>query len=236
MNDKADTLTFKSDVKPDLVNVDGDKILLAKKNDSKTLDEYVYQYFNAPLWMDRMEAITAATPEQGNAGARKVMLAALKDKYFGLRIQAIKGLTMGNDDVRNAAQPILMDLAKNDANTLVRASAISVLGKMKAAGMMTLFNESLKSQSYAVQGAAVNAILLQDPQQGLTLAKGFESDNKGALTQALVRAYATAGGDAEWPFVSKQFNDAGLNTKFALMPEYAAMAGRVKTPRMRKML
>ncbi|MFD2863318.1 M1 family aminopeptidase [Mucilaginibacter antarcticus] len=230
MNDKADTLTFKSDVKPDLVNVDGDKILLAKKNDSKTLDEYVYQYFNAPLWMDRMEAITAATPEQGNAGARKVMLAALKDKYFGLRIQAIKGLTMGNDDVRNAAQPILMDLAKNDANTLVRASAISVLGKMKAAGMMTLFNESLKSQSYAVQGAAVNAILLQDPQQGLTLAKGFESDNKGALTQALVRAYATAGGDAEWPFVSKQFNDAGLNTKFALMPEYAAMAGRVKNP------
>ncbi len=230
MNDKSDTLTFKSDVKPDLVNVDGDKILLAKKNDAKTLDEYVFQYFNAPLYMDRLEAINAATAEQGNAGARKVILAALKDKYFGLRIQAIKALNMTSDDVRNTAQPVLIDIAKNDANTLVRAAAISVLGKLKAAGMLSLFKESLKSQSYAVQGAAVNAILAQDPQQGLIIAKGFESDNKGALTQALVRAYATAGGDAEWSFVSKQFKDAGLNNQFAMMAEYAAMAGRVKNP------
>jgi aminopeptidase N len=230
MNDKADTLTFKSAVKPDLVNVDGDKILLAKKTDTKTLEEFVYQYFNAPLYLDRMEAITKATPEQGNAGARKVILAALKDKYYGLRIQAIKGLNMSNDDVRNAAQPVLMDLARNDANTLVRAAAITALGKLKASGMMSLFKESLKSQSYAVQGAALNAILLQDPAQGLTLAKGFEADNKGALTQALIHAYAMEGGDAEWPFVSKQFNDAGLNVKFGLMAEYAAMAGRVKNP------
>jgi aminopeptidase N len=230
MNDKADTLTFKSDVKPDLVNVDGDKVLLARKNDTKTLEEYVFQYFNAPLYLDRMEAITAATPEQGNGGARRLILAALKDKYFGLRIQAIKALNMTNDDVRNPAQPILIDIAKTDANTLVRAAALSALGKLKASGMLSLFKESLNSQSYAVQGAAINAILAQDPQQGLTLAKGFESDNKGALTQALVNAYASAGGDAEWPFVSKQFNDAGINNKFAMMVAYTNMVGRVQNP------
>ncbi|MDB5005553.1 MAG: peptidase [Mucilaginibacter sp.] len=230
MNDKADTLTFASTVKPDLVNIDGDKVLLAEKRDSKTLDEYVFQYFNAPLYMDRFEAIDKATPEQGSEGARKVMLAALKDKYYGLRIKAIRGLNMANDDVRNPAQPILLSIAQNDENTLVRAAAISVLGKLKAAGMMSAFKEALKSQSYAVQGSALVAISLQDPAQALSLAKAFEKDNKGALTLALIHTYATAGGDAEWPFVYKQFTDAGIQGKFNMVREFAGMTGKVNKP------
>jgi aminopeptidase N len=230
MNDKADTLTFASAVKPDLVNVDGDKILLAQKTDNKTLDEYVFQYFNAPLYLDRFEAITKAATEQGNEGARKVMLAALKDKYYGLRIKAILGLNMTNDDVRNPAQPILLSLAQTDPNTLVRAAAITALGKLKASGMMNTFRDALKSESYAVQGAALSAIALQDPETGLSLAKPFEKDNKGAFTAALVRVYGSAGSDAEFPYVYKQFTDAELNAKFGMIRDFAAMTGKVTKP------
>jgi aminopeptidase N len=230
MNDKADTLTFASAVKPDLVNVDGDKVLLAQKTDSKTLDEYVFQYFNAPLYLDRFEAITKATPEQGNEGARKVMLAALKDKYYGLRIKAITALNMANDDVRNPAQPILLSLAQTDPNTLVRAAAITALGKLKASGMMSTFREALKSESYAIQGAALSAIALQDPATGLSLAKPLEKDNKGALTTALVRVYGSAGGDAEFEYVYKQFTNAELNAKFGMIRDFAAMTGKVTKP------
>ncbi|MDB5032082.1 M1 family metallopeptidase [Mucilaginibacter sp.] len=230
MNNKADTLTFASAVKPDLVNVDGNKVLLAEKKDSKTLDEYVFQYFNAPLYLDRFEAIDHATPEQGSTGAQKVMIAALKDKYYGLRIKAIRGLNMANDDVRNAAQPILISLAQTDDNTLVRAAAIGVLGKLKAAGMMSLFKESLKSQSYAVQGSALNAISLQEPVQAFELAKGFEKDNKGNLTQAMVHIYATSGSGAQWPFVYKQYQDAGIQVKFNMIKEFAAMTAKMDKP------
>jgi aminopeptidase N len=231
MNDKADTLTFASAVKPDLVNVDGDKVLLAQKTDSKTLDEYVFQYFNAPLYLDRFEAITKAAPEQGNEGARKVMLAALKDKYYGLRIKAITGLNMANDDVRNPAQPILLSLAQTDPNTLVRAAAITVLGKLKASGMMGTFRDALKSESYAVQGAALSAIALQDPATALSLAKPLEKDNKGALTTALVRVYGSAGGDAEYSYVLQQFNAASdPNSKFALIRDFAASTAKVTKP------
>lgn len=229
MNDKADTLTFDAAIKPDLVNVDGDKVLLAEKRDSKTLDEYVFQYFNAPLYLDRFEAIEKATPEQGDAGARKVMLAALKDKYYGLRIKAIKGLNMNSDEVRNAAQPILLSLAQTDPNTLVRAAAISVLGQLKAAGMMETFKDALKSESYAVQGAALSAIALQDPQTALSQAKAFEKDNRGALTLALIHIYATNGSDAEWPFVYNKFTDAEIQGKFSMIREFAAMTGKVKS-------
>jgi aminopeptidase N len=230
MNDKADTLTFSSTAKPNLVNVDGDKVLLAEKKDSKTLDEYVFQYFNAPLYLDRFEAIDRATPEQGSAGARKIMIAALKDKYYGLRIKAIRGLNMANDEVRNAAQPMLVDISKTDDNTLVRAAAIDVLGKLKASGMMDLFKDALKSESYAVQGAALTAINLLDPAQALELAKGFEKDNKGALTLAMVHIYATAGSGAQWPFVYKQYQDAGIQNKFNMIREFAAMTAKLDKP------
>jgi aminopeptidase N len=216
MRDKADTLTFHADTKPDLVNVDGDKILLAEKKDSKTLNEYVFQYFNAPLYLDRFEAITAATATQSDGGAQKVLIAALKDKYYGLRIKAIRALDMTKDDIRNAAQPVLISLAQTDDNTLVKATAITALGKLKASGMMNLFNDALKSESYAVQGAALNAIATLEPAKALPLAKGFEKDSKGALTAAIVHVYATAGSDAQWPYVYSAYNESTPQGKFNL--------------------
>jgi aminopeptidase N len=230
MNDKADTLTFHAVSKPDLVNVDGDKVLLAAKTDNKTLDEFAFQYFNAPLYLDRFEAINAAAGHQSDKVAQKVMIAALKDKYYGLRIKAIKALNMSNDDVHNAALPVLTSLAQTDENTLVKAAAISALAKLKASGNMNIFKDALSSQSYAVQGAALNAIGLLDPAQSLTLAKGFEKDNKGALTQAIMNVYATNGGAEQWPYVLKEFNDATPQGKFAVVRNFAAMTGRIDKP------
>ncbi len=217
MNDKADTLTFKIDSKPSLVNVDGDKVLLCAKTDNKTLDEFVFQYFNAPLYLDRFEAINAAAGHQSDKGAQKVMIAALKDKYYGLRIKAIRALNMSIDDIHNAALPVLTSLAQTDDNTLVRAAALTALGKLKMAGNMNLFKQSLTSQSYAVQGAALNGIALLEPAQALPLAKGFEKDNKGALTQAIVNVYAKSGGDNQWAYVFKRFNDSTPQVKYNMI-------------------
>jgi aminopeptidase N len=230
MNDKADTLTFKVDAKPDLVNVDGDKVLLCAKTDNKTLDEFAYQYFNAPLYLDRFEAINAAAGHQSDKGAQKVMIAALKDKYYGLRIKAIKALNMSLDEIHNAALPVLTSLAQTDENTLVRAAALSALGKLKMAGNMDIFKQALKSQSYAVQGAALAAINQLDPKQALALAKSYEKDNEGALTQAMMTVYSTGGGDAEWPFVFNAYNKAVPQGKFNMLRNFAAMTGHVEKP------
>ncbi|MDB5018057.1 MAG: pepN 1 [Mucilaginibacter sp.] len=230
MNDKADTLSFQLASKPDLVNVDGDKVLLAAKTDDKTLDEFAFQYFNAPLYLDRFEAINAAAAHQSDKTAQKVMIAALRDKYYGLRIKAIKALNMSNDDIHNTALPVLTLLAQTDDNTLVRAAAITAIGKLKASGNITIFKQALSSQSYAVQGAALNAISLLEPAQALTLAKGFESDNKAALTQAIIAVYAANGNSEQWPYVYKTFNDANIQGKFSMIRNFGAMTGRVDKP------
>ncbi|MFD0794865.1 M1 family aminopeptidase [Mucilaginibacter litoreus] len=225
---KTDSLVFHSAVKPSLVNVDGDKMLLAKKTDNKTLEEYVFQYFNAPLYLDRFEAITAAAKKQTDAGARKVIIAAINDKYWELRIKAIKAADLTNDNVRNDAQPVLVKLVQTDPNTLVRAAAITSLGKLKASGMANLFKEALKSESYAVEGAALAALAQIEPANAMSLAKTYEKGSNGALKDAILTTYATSGSDEQWAYVYNGFKEGQPQTQFNLMRNYADMIGRLK--------
>jgi len=230
MRDMADTLTFAADQKPDLVNVDGDKILLAQKTDNKSLDEYVFQYFNAPLFLDRYEAIDAAAKYQKDKGAQKVLIAALHDKYYRLQIKAINALDMSNDAIHNAALPVLASLAQTDVNTLVRAAAITVLGNLKASGNMDIFKQALNSQSYAIQGAALTAIGQLDAAEALKLAKGFESDNKDALTQALLLTYIKYGGEAQWPYLYETFHNATIRLKYHTLSNFADLTAHIQNP------
>jgi aminopeptidase N len=227
---KSDTLTFKVAAKPELVNVDADKMLLVKKTDNKTGDEFAYQYANAPLYVDRLEAVTwARNQASSDANGRKIIIAALKDKYYGLRIEAVKALKLSNDDVRNAAQPILISLAQTDPNNLVKAAALNALGGLKASGNTTLFKQALGSQSYAVQSAALNGLAAIDPAASLTTAKSLEKDSEGDLSQSILNIYAANGTDAEWPYVNQKFEEADVQGKFSVMRNYAAYIGRLQS-------
>ena len=227
MKDKADTLTFKVATKPDLVNVDGDKILLTKKADHKTIDEFAFQYANAPLYMDRFEAIDTAAKAQSNKTAQKIMLAALKDKYFGLRTKAIQGLNLSDAEIKAAAMPVLLNIINTDEKTTVRAAALSALVKLKDPANTPLFKQTINSQSYAVQAASLNGIAVVEPENGLKIAKSLEKDNMPPLTNAIVGVYAKNGGDAEFPFVFKAFKTSGVNDKFMMMRGYMTMLGKV---------
>jgi aminopeptidase N len=226
MRNKADTLTFHSAQAPDLVNVDADKIILARKTDSKTLSQLVFQYFNAPLYVDRLEAINAAIKQQDNQGTQKVLLAALKDKYFNLRIRAINGIDLSNAAVKAAALPILNDIIKNDEKTLVKAAAINALAKLNDAANLPLFKQTINSESYAMQAASLNGLADLAPADALKAAKNLEKDNEGALTQAIIKLYATNGGDAELPFIASAFNKAKTQAKFSMLQGYAKVLGR----------
>ncbi|HEY2583415.1 MAG TPA: M1 family metallopeptidase [Mucilaginibacter sp.] len=231
MNDKADTLTFPVASKPDLVNVDADKILLWAKTDNKTLDEFAFQYFNAPLYVDRFEAIDAAAAKQTDKGAQKVLIAALKDKFYGLSVKAIKALDMTNNDVQSAALPVLTSLAQTDENTLVRAAAITTLGKLKIPGNINMFKQALNNQSYAIQGAALTAINSLEPAQALITAKTLEADNKADLSQAIVTVYATSGSDDQWTYVYDGFNKGTPQSKFNMIRgPFSTMIGRIGKP------
>ncbi|UEG54228.1 M1 family metallopeptidase [Mucilaginibacter daejeonensis] len=230
LHTKADTLTFKTDAKPDLVNFDGDKMLLARKTDNKTGQEFLYQQQHAGLYLDRYEALNWAEAQRSDdATGRKIIIAALNDKYYGLRIKAIKALKLNNDDVRNAAQPILVSLAQKDPNNMVKAAALNALAGLKASGNTTLFKQALADRSYAVQGAALNGLTALDPAAGLTMAKSLEKDSEGELAQNILSIYAANGSDAEWPYVNKKYDELPVQSKFNVLRSYAGMIGRLQS-------
>jgi aminopeptidase N len=227
MNGRTDTLTFNVATKPDLVNVDGDKILLAKKADHKTLDEFAFQYANAPLYMDRFEAIDTAAKSQTNKTSQKILLAALKDKYFGLRTKAIQALSLSDADVKAAAFPVLINIANSDEKTTVRAAALTAIGKLKDPANVALFKSAINSQSYAVQAASLNGIAAVEPDNAFKIAKNLEKDHAAPLTVAIVNVYVKNGGDAEAPFVLKAFKTAGVGDQFQMIRSYMQFIGKV---------
>jgi aminopeptidase N len=142
--------------------------------------------------MDRLEAINAAVANQADENAQKILIAALRDKYYGLRVTTIQGLDTTNEHILAAATPVLTDLAETDPNTLARAAAITALGKLKQPEYMTIYDKALQHPSYAIEGAALTAIDLIDKARALSLAKSLEKDSRGALTKAIKEVYADA--------------------------------------------
>ncbi|MEI9958387.1 MAG: hypothetical protein WDM90_19255 [Ferruginibacter sp.] len=49
--------SFATNGKPDLINVDGDKMLVCEKTDHKTAEQFIFQYKYAANYVDRREAI-----------------------------------------------------------------------------------------------------------------------------------------------------------------------------------
>ncbi|MBK7434113.1 MAG: M1 family metallopeptidase [Chitinophagaceae bacterium] len=80
VENKIDTFTFNYSKRPELINVDADKVMLWVKTDNKTTENYVYQYSNAPLYLDRKEALDFFAKK-----GMKELSMGLKDKYAPLR-------------------------------------------------------------------------------------------------------------------------------------------------------
>jgi aminopeptidase N len=224
MKSKSDSITYKLPTKPDLVNVDADKILLVQKTDNKTIEEYIFQYKNAPNYVDRLEAISAAKKNS----VEEILIPALKDPFFDLRIQALDNLKLDITETRNKVLATVIDMAKTDKSTLVRAAAIDALGTLKDPNLIPIFIDGIKNQSYAVQGSSLNSISALDMAQALKTAKSLEKDSKGALTSAIVNIYSVDGSDAEFPYVYKSFTESGVQTKFQLIPGFASLLMNVK--------
>jgi len=228
----ADTFTFHTVTKPDLINVDGDKMLLCEKNEHKTLDNYIFQYNNAGLYLDRREAIDFAAKTQGDdPKALDLLKTALKDKYYGLRIFAIQKLNLINDSVKKSVEPILADIAKNDSKTLVRAGAISALGRLKKAQYKPLFLKAINDSSYAIAGSALNALGAIDTAAALENAKLLSSqDIKGELEDAVTNVLFTYSGENDFNSLAARFDDLPFgNAKFMVLQPFANLLKRTKS-------
>lgn len=211
----ADTFSFSVASKPDLINVDADKVLLAEKKDTKSLPEWIHQYTYAGKYLDRRDAIDFAAKNTSDPAAYDLLVKALGDPFYNIRIRAILGLGNAKSDAATISK--IETIAKSDKHAVVRSIAIDALAKQKNEAYKDFFAKATTDSSYSVAGAALEALGLLDGKQAFAIANSLsKEDNKGRLLTAITNVVIKYGDESAFDFVTGNFEEMPLSqAKFA---------------------
>jgi aminopeptidase N len=233
LENKADTFAFPADSRPDLINVDGDKILLCTKTDNKTIDNFLFQYKNAGLYLDRREAIDFAVKHQkDDPKAFELLKNAINDRYERLRLYAIQGLNINDDSIKKCVEPILENLAEKNPSPQMKAVAIQMLGRYKNKAYRDLFLKSISDSSYSVAGSSLVALGLIDSTAALDKARLFSSQHvKGSLSRAVDNTLYIYASENDFDSLAIKFDKLPFgNNKFNLLQPFSNYLKKIKDP------
>jgi aminopeptidase N len=191
-----ETMSWKLPSKPDLVDVDADKMLLCSKEDHKTKENYIFQYAHAPSYLNRYEALNKIGSDYvANSVEGKLTEEALNDKFWSLRIQALKNIGPQLKENKDRLKPIILAMATKDEKSKVRAQGIKTLSKYfkDDAEAQTALENALKEKSNLVVTASFKAIYDKDKKRGAEVAKQFESSTNSDILNAVGTFYKDEG-------------------------------------------
>ncbi len=226
------TLAYANGSRPDLVNFDGDKVLLCEKKDNKNLDNYIHQYKYAGNYVDRYEAIAYCAKHQEDAKALDLLKAGLKDRYYRIRELTLNRLDMKQDAIKTAFEPLIAAVAEHDNNRPTKAKAIELLGSYENPAYKSLFQKAVSDSSYSVSGNALEALSTLDSTAALNLAnKLVKSPAKGELSIAISAILIKAGDESNYDIIADNFETMPVNQdKFQFVMPFASMIAKVKDP------
>ena len=210
-----ETFEFPAASKPDLVNVDAEKMLLCTKSETKSIQELAFQYSNAPLYLDRFEALSKLSEKAGDSIAAGVIIKALNDNFWNLRLDAIGALKNIQAGHEKEIKEELVGLAQTDTKAIVRAMATEFLyANYKDADLEVLYKNGLKDKSYYVFSSSLSAIGKINPKEAMVIAKPYENEKNIDVMYAITDLYAANGTDENNEFF---INNVTKFTGFSLI-------------------
>lgn len=199
VNERAQMFTFEVNEKPKLMVFDADHTLLGIVDDNKTEEELAFQFMNVPKLYDRYEALQRLSYAE-SAEAQKIFKAALKDKFWGIRLQAVN--MVNGEDASDLAT--LRQLAESDPHSSVRASAFIRLGEFQDEAALPFARRAIeKDSSYAVISSALDVLYALDKPAALEVAKRLENETNSDILSAVAALYAESGDPKYLPFFEK---------------------------------
>jgi aminopeptidase N len=231
VQNQTDTFSFAYTTRPELVNVDADKILLAEKKDNKTLDNYVHQYKYAGNYLDRREAIDFASRNQDNPKALDMLKAAVKDKFHGLRSFTLTKLDFKKEPVKTGMETVVADIAKSDVHPIPRATAIGLLANYDKPEYQDLFMKSLNDSSYSVSGFALEALNKTDKTKALEATKKFiKTPANGKLMNTMAIILIQNGDEENFEPIAKYFEGLPLSmTKISMLEPMSSYLSKLNS-------
>ena len=203
MNNRLDSFAFSSNIKPDLVNVDADKVLLWDKKDIKTSDDFIFQYRHAPNYLDRKEALDYFAKNN-----MQELQLGLNDAFSGLRKLSIDELGKSKfaEDKKILSEIAL--IADNEKDKKTKAAALLFLANTMDSQYQPIYTKLIEDSSYSVAGAALEGLSSLMPAQSYQLAKKYSSDAKGVLGEVVSAILLANGTEDDFTFIADRYNDA----------------------------
>jgi aminopeptidase N len=224
IENKIDTFYFASDKKPSLINVDADKVLLARKTDNKSAEEFEQQYKYAGNYLDRKEALAYFAENKLSN-----LALGLNDKYHGLRLYTLEQIDKTNGYTVPAVLSVVEQIADKDPNKLVQAKALEILVKLNDKKYQPLFTKYVNDSSYSVSGAALDGLNKLDPSQAYTLAKKYSADAKGKLGVVVMKTLIANATEEDFNLIYDNYRNSPLSqSKMQETMSFANYLAKVK--------
>jgi len=212
---------FKVDTRADLVNFDGDRMLLAQIEDNRSADDYKKLYKMGAILMDRIDAQAALLASNDTAVITETIIATLNDSHEYLRIQALQAMDRADSSKALALKSNVKEMAYEDEESSVRAAAVGVMSNVYGETDNEFYIARLNDPSYSVDAAALNGLASKNAEMALSQARKLGPDAKSNLITACMRVIADHGAKQDAPFMKAKAMESSGYSAVSLRGIYA---------------
>ena len=224
----SQSFEFSSSSVPSLINVDAEKMLLCTKKDNHSKAEWLFMYNNAPLYLDRYEALQALDTYKEDSLVQLAFAKALTDASYGIRsigISKVKGLKA---DLQKAQYEKIKNLALTDKNSSVRSRALRVIADVYSTeNNEAIYEAASKDISYAVEASLLKIYMNTNKPKAWEIAKKENDTENGSMQNAIAEFYSKEGTAAEHKFFINMFTNSTGFSMFLSIPFYKTYIKRM---------
>lgn len=217
VEEQEQEFSFPVSSEPQLVIFDAEEQLLAQVLHEKTADQLIHQYRYAPEFVSRYKALVElASQENPPAATLEVFREALKDSSYYIRQLAVQAYGALDSALYQDALPLLVGLSTDDANSLVRAEALALLGELNPATYQEQLRKGLSDRSYAVVAAAVQGYTGSGAADVAERIEALSASTQPDLVLVLADYYATEQIDGKYNWFLQRLDQVSGGTLFYL--------------------
>ena len=219
IDERKETFTYKVAGKPELINPDAEKILLAEKEDNKSLDAWIAQFNNYKDYFNKKEALVHIT-KNPSLKARGILYKALDEPFWVLREIAIDSLKTEEIKSNDTLKTKLEELARNDNKSFVRAAAVAKLGEAAIRESIPVIMDKTRDSSYLVISEALYALTELDSAAALKQAKKLENEKNENVQFSVGRVYAKFGNEEQEAYLKRMIGKHSGYYKVSMIALY----------------
>lgn len=200
ITERGQTFDFEVPSRPALMIFDPEKVLLCIREEEKSEQEYVFQYFNAPSLSDRMDALQYIV-EQESEEMPRVFNAGLNDKFWLIRAVSTAYADFEEEPIITA----IRKMAKSDPHSVVRREAMNNLQQWEDEEALLVARYILEKDSVnSVLAAALSTLAAQDPDAAMEYARKWENTQSEDILTIIGELYSSKKDPANLPFFERQ--------------------------------